>query len=66
MEICQEYEAKVNNTHAKFFPVMDQTSHVWHKKIKAMEKAKLQVPEYTLMTIAKYLMPLMLTTRIRR
>jgi len=55
MEICQEYEAKVNNTHAKFFPVMDQTSHVWHKKIKAMEKAKLQVPEYTLMTIAKYL-----------
>ena len=34
---------------------MDQTSLVWHKKIKAMEKAKPQAPEYTLMTIAKYL-----------
>ena len=34
---------------------MDQTSLIWHKKIKAMEKAKPQTPEYTLMTIAKYL-----------
>ena len=23
MEICQEYEVKVNNTHARFFLVMD-------------------------------------------
>ena len=28
---------------------------VWRKKIKALEKAKPQMPEYTLMTIAKYL-----------
>ena len=55
MDICQEYEAKVNNTHAKFFPVMDQTSLVWRKKIKALEKAKPQAPEYPLVTIAKYL-----------
>ena len=44
MDICQEYEAKVNNTHARFFPVMDQTSLIWRKKIKAMEKAKPQTP----------------------
>jgi hypothetical protein len=55
MDIFQEYEAKVNNTHARFFPLMDQTSLIWRKKIKAMEKAKPQTPEYTLMTTAKYL-----------
>ena len=33
---------------------MDQTSHIWRKEIKAMEKAKPQTPEYTLMTTAKY------------
>ena len=33
---------------------MDQTSLVW-RKIKALEKAKPQMPEYTLMTTAKYL-----------
>ena len=33
---------------------MDQSSLIWHKKIKAMEKAKPQTPEYTLMTTAKY------------
>ena len=55
MDICQEYEAKVNNTHARFFPVIDYTSLVWRKKIKAMEKVKPQALEYTLMTIAKYL-----------
>ena len=55
MNICQEYEAEVNNTHAMFFPVMDQTSLIWHKKIKAMEKVKPQVPVYPLMTTAKYL-----------
>jgi len=54
MDICQEYEAKVNNTHARFLLVMDYTSVVWRKKIKAMEKAKPQTPEYTLMTTAKY------------
>ena len=55
MNICHENEAKINNTHAKFFPVMDQTSLVWHKKIKALEKVKPQMLEYTLMTIGKYL-----------
>ena len=40
MDICQEYEVKVNNTHARFFLVMDQTSLSWCKKIKAMDKAK--------------------------
>jgi len=55
MNICQEYEAEINNTHAKFFLVMDHTSLVWRKKIKAMEKAKPQALEYTLMTTAKYL-----------
>ena len=39
----------------KVFPVLDQTSLIWHKKIKAMEKAKPQALEYTLMTTAKYL-----------
>ena len=34
---------------------MDHTSLVWHKKIKALEKAKPQMPKYTLMTTAKYL-----------
>ena len=34
---------------------MDQTSHVWRKKIKAMEKVKPQALEYPLMTTAKYL-----------
>ena len=58
MNICQEYEAEVNNTHAKFFPVMDQTSLVWCKKIKAMEKAEPQALEYPLVTTAKYLHPL--------
>jgi len=55
MIICQENDAEVNNTHARYFPVMDQTSLIWRKKIKAMEKAKPQTPEYILMTIAKYL-----------
>ena len=55
MDICQEYEAKVNNTHARFLLVMDYTSVVWRKKIKAREKAKPQAPGYTLMTIAKYM-----------
>ena len=40
MNICQENEAEINNTHAKFFLVMDQTSLVWRKKIKALEKGK--------------------------
>ena len=35
--------------------MMNQTSLVWRKKIKALEKAKPQVLEYPLMTIAKYL-----------
>ena len=34
---------------------MDQTSLVWRKKIKAMEKVKPQAPEYPLVTAAKYL-----------
>ena len=37
---------------------MDQTSHVWRKKIKAMEKAEPQALEYPLVTTAKYLHPL--------
>ena len=55
MNICQENEAEINNAQANFFPVMDQTSLVWCKKIKALEKAKPQIPKYTLMTTAKYL-----------
>ena len=55
MNICQENKAKINNTHAKFFLVMDHTSLVWRKKIKALEKAKPQMLEYTLMTTTKYL-----------
>ena len=55
MDICQDYEAKIDNTHARLFPVMNQTSLIWRKKIKAMEKVKPQALEYTLMTIAKYL-----------
>ena len=38
--------------------MMDQTSLVWHKKIKALEKVKPQMPEYTLTTTAKYLLAL--------
>jgi predicted RNase H-like nuclease (RuvC/YqgF family) len=34
---------------------MDQTSLVWRKKIKALEKAKPQMSEYTLMTTTKYI-----------
>ena len=34
---------------------MDQTSLIWRKKIKAMEKVEPQSPVYPLMTIAKYL-----------
>jgi hypothetical protein len=55
MNICQDYEAKINNTRARFFPVMDQTSLIWRKKIKATEKVKPQSPVYPLMTTAKYL-----------
>ena len=55
MHICQEYETSINDTHAKYFLVMDQTSLVWRKKIKALEKAKPQAPEYTLMSTTKYL-----------
>jgi len=55
MHICQEYETSINDTHAKYFLVMDQTSLVWRKKIKALEKAKPQAPEYTLRSITKYL-----------
>ena len=66
MNICQEYEAEINNTHAKFFPVMDQTSLVWRKKIKAMEKAKPQAPEYTLMTTAKYMHPSTFSMKISK
>ena len=40
MDICQDYEAKINNTFARLFPVMDQTSIIWWKKIKAMEKVE--------------------------
>ena len=55
MDICQDYEAKINNTFARLFPVMDQTSLIWRKKIKAMEKVELQSPVYPLMTTTKYL-----------
>jgi len=55
MHICQEYETSINDTHAKYIPVMDHTSLVWRKKIKALKKAKPQAPEYTLMSTAKYL-----------
>ena len=34
---------------------MDQTSLIWRKKIKAMEKVEPQSPVYPLMTTAKYL-----------
>ena len=40
------------------FPVMDQTSLIWHKKIKAMEKVEPRSPIYPLMTTAKYLQAL--------
>ena len=55
MNICQEYEAEVNNTHAMFFPVMDQTSLIWRNKIKTLEKVKPLAPDYALKTTAKYL-----------
>jgi len=55
MDICDDYEAKVNNTHARFFPMMDQTSLIWHKKIKAIEKAEPRAPEYTMMSTTRYL-----------
>jgi len=58
MDICQKYEAEIHNTHARLFPVMDQTSLIWHKKIKAMEKAEPRSPIYPLMTTAKYLQAL--------
>ena len=58
MDICQDYEAKINNTHARLFPVMDQTSLIWCKKIKAMEKVEPRSPIYPLMTTAKYLQAL--------
>ena len=35
--------------------MMDLTSLVWRKEIKALEKTKPQMPKYTLMTTAKYL-----------
>ena len=41
--------------HAIHFPVMDQTSLIWRKKIKAMEKVEPQSPVYPLMTTAKCL-----------
>lgn len=34
---------------------MDQTSPIWRKKMKAMEKMGPQAPEYTMMTTARYL-----------
>ena len=55
MDICQDYEAKINNTHARLFPMMDQTSLIQRKKIKAMEKVEPQSLVYPLMTTAKYL-----------
>ena len=55
MHICQEYETSINDTHAKYIPVMDHTSLVWRKKIKALEKEKLEAPKYTLMSTTKYL-----------
>ena len=55
MDICQDYEAKINNTHARLFPMMDQTSLIWHKKINAMENGEPQSSVYPLVTTAKYL-----------
>ena len=40
MDICQDYEVKIDNTHARLFPVMNQPSLIWRKKIKAMEKVE--------------------------
>ena len=41
--------------HVIHFPVMDQTSLIWRKKIKAIEKVEPQSPIYALMTTTKYL-----------
>jgi hypothetical protein len=65
MNFCQDCEAKINNTRARFFPVMDQTSLIWHKKIKAMEKVEPRSRVYPLMTTAKYLHALTFSTKIK-
>jgi hypothetical protein len=54
-DICQDYEAKVDNTHARFFPVMDQTYPNMNDKVEAMEKVGQQTPEYTIVSTVRYL-----------
>jgi len=46
---------KADNTHARFFPVMDQTTPIWSEKVEAMEKVGQQTLEYTIVSIVRYL-----------
>lgn len=55
MNYCKEYEISIDGTHAKYYPVKDQTSIVWRKKIQTMEQAEPWTPDYTLISTARYL-----------
>ena len=56
--ICQDYEAKIDNIHARFFPIVDQTTPIWRENIEALEKDGQRTPEYTIVAPVKYLHPL--------
>jgi hypothetical protein len=55
MDYCKEYETRIDDTHAKYYTVKDQTSCVWRKKIRTLEQAEPQAPDYTLISSARYL-----------
>jgi hypothetical protein len=55
MTICKEQEDRINGTHAKYFPVKDQTSNIWRKKLHEIECTSPQDPEFTLKSTAAYL-----------
>lgn len=52
---CEEYRTSVDASHAKYFPVVDQTSEIWLKKLQDIEKANPRSSTYTLISTAKYL-----------
>jgi hypothetical protein len=53
--ICKEQEDNIDGTHAKYFPVKDQTSKIWRKKLHEMEHTSPQDPKFTLKLTAAYL-----------
>jgi len=55
MDYCQIFEEDIEHTHARFFPMPDQTTPTWCEKIQALENIGRQMPDPIMPFTVKYL-----------